>query len=97
MMLNNELKILTIRELLNSLPTILRDWKFHTPFWKFCYFYCMGRTAYRVIGIPLFQKNQSRYWYSHLTFVLFVVHFVCTLYTAVYYLRRQQKASQALA
>lgn len=86
MVLNKKIETLSIVELFKSVRTILQDWKFKTPYQKWCYFYSIGKFAFKLGSVPLYEIDQTLNWYSYTALGYIGLYTMLVLYTAVFYI-----------
>lgn len=92
MVLSKELKTLSLKELFKSLRSIRYEWKYRTPYQKFCYLYSIGKIAFGLIGIPLFQEDRTLHWYSYFGYIYFGIYTILAIYTAIFYILRGESS-----
>lgn len=90
MLSNKRLKIPTVRELIKSIPSIRREWKYKTPLEKWRYFFAVGKAALGLAAIPLYEINQTLCFYSYFLFYYGGAYILLTLYTLYYYVVRSE-------
>ena len=86
MVLNVEIKALSPIELLKSVRSIWREWKYKTPYQKWCYLYSFGRISFALADLPLFRNDQKLHWYSYFAFAYIGFYGICVIYTAYYFI-----------
>lgn len=87
MILNAKFKVLTARELLESIPNAQRKWKLRTPLQKWCYLYSIGKAACDLVCMPAFQENvKNVHWFGYFFVVYTTSTVVLTFYTVFYYI-----------
>lgn len=85
MALNAKIQALSIVELVKSVRTIRQDWRIKTPYQKWCYLYSIGKAAFKLVAIPLYEIDQKLSWYSHFSLVYMGLAVTLALYTAIFY------------
>lgn len=87
MVLNEQLKIPSLRELLKI--TFNKDeWQLQSPFKKWCYLYGIGRSCVNTIGYTAFKDDQSLSWLMPVPFIYIGLYTILAIYTAFYYINK---------
>lgn len=87
MVLNSKFKLLTVRELFKSMPSIKREWKWKTPMQKWCFLYSIGKAACSLIRVAVFQEHATNiHWFGYFSFVYVTIDMILSLYTVCYYI-----------
>lgn len=87
---NLRFDIPTSMELIRSIPTIRHDWRFKSPYRKFCYFYGWGRMLGTYLQVPIFEDDQRLCWWSYFGYFYYLTHTLLATYTIYYYSMRSE-------
>ena len=85
MALNSKFKIPNGLELLKSLKNARAAWKLKTPMQKWCYFYALGKEAFRIIRVPLLNDVHHVHWFAFAVVVYFNIAISLSIYTVALY------------
>lgn len=86
MVLNEKIASLSIVAFAKSIFTIRQDWRIKTPYQKWCYLYNIGKTAFKINTIPLYENDQKLNWYSYFSYFYIGMYAFIVLYTAFFYI-----------
>lgn len=82
MVLNSKFKLLSVRDLLESIPSAKREWKWKTPMEKWCYLYSIGKLACDLMHVAVFQEDVTNiHWFGYFIFVDVSTVIIFSLYT----------------
>lgn len=81
----SKLKIPNSRELYKNIKNARNEWNSKTPLQKWCYFYGIGRAAYRFIRMSLMNDVNNTHWFGYFTMVYVSGFPLLSLYTMCYY------------
>lgn len=85
MVLNSKFPIPSLREYIKSLRNIYTEWSSKTPLRKWCYLYGIGKISTKMIGITVFEDDQTLSWYSYMGYIYYGFCTMLAIYTIVYY------------
>lgn len=88
MVLNENPKIPSTRELFRSIRTIRGDWKLKTPLQKWCYLYGIGRAALYPPRVPSFEDDDTISFRSYQGIIYATIYVLLAFYTLWYHIIR---------
>lgn len=65
----------------DCIRTIRHEWCLKSPLQKWCYVYCIGKMAGKLIQIPTCDENQSLFFYSYFGYGYYISCAFLVLYT----------------
>lgn len=86
MLLNRGIDVLSVLGVIKSLRTIGKEWHEKTPYQKYCYMYSIGRAAFKLLALPLFEIDQKLNLYSYFPCFYITLYTLLVINTVIFHI-----------